>query len=143
MPRLTKAEQLRDTLLTGAFDAFGALDRARAGLSDAILAVPQREAAHRDAKASLDLHTAERLLAAHEQGVVDGKNAEIREAQFAVYCAESITLDNLRLQLEATRRDLENCKASLEAATALFTAARYGARLQAAMLEMVAATAKE
>ncbi len=143
MPRPTAKQRLTASMIANAAEIQANLYLVTDQLCAAIEEVPALEAVYRGLKGKLELHTADLLLAASDLGRLDGKNAETREAQFAVFCGEFPSITEMRAAVETSRYELETSKASVEAETIAFTAARYGARLQAATMEMVAATSEK
>ncbi len=142
MPRPTAKQRLQTALLGNAGVAGVSLRAAVKHLAVLLAETPALEARGRVCKQEHERMEAESLLAAMEEGRYKG-NAEERKAQLTVYCWEQSKYAQLMEMWETSKLALAQHQAAVETAANAFNAARYDAKLNAATMEMVAATSEK
>lgn len=118
--------------------ALGRLEAAARDLDAAATNAIDADAALRDAKAEMDDLESVLLLSAHRDGVLDGKNAEIREAQFREYCATSTGWAPTVATHHDATVSAARARQAAESAAARYTVAQEAVRLHVALIGLLA-----
>ena len=117
--------------------ALGRLESAARDLDTAAVAAIDADAALRQAKATLDDWDAVLLLEAGRLGVLDGKNAETRDAQFRGYRAASADWTEATAAHENATVSAAQARQAAESAAARYTVAKEAVRLHVALIGML------
>ena len=117
--------------------ALGRLESAARDLDTAAVAAIDADAALRQAKATLDDWDAVLLLEAGRLGVLDGKNAETRDAQFRGYRAASADWTEATAAHENATVSAAQARQAAESAAARYTVAKEAVRLHVALIGLL------
>ena len=117
--------------------ALGRLESAARDLDTAAVAAIDADAALRQAKATLDDWDAVLLLEAGRLGVLDGKNAETRDAQFRGYRAASADWTEATAAHENATVSAAQARQAAECAAARYTVAKEAVRLHVALIGLL------
>ena len=120
-----------------ATDALAALEITATHLNAAAKEAIDADTALRTAKAMMDDCESALLLEAVRLGVLDGKNAETRDAQLREYRNQSIDWDGVTSAHHEATVSAARARQQAESAAAGFSAAKEALRLHTAILALI------